>query len=334
LCLFGCSDPVVSPLPPAPENPFAAYAVGTDTSFEIVTWNMRNFATDAGGAEVALAVQCITALAADIVAAQEIAQSFRFAELVAAMPAYSGHQATSNQYQNLGFLWRDDEVTVTTITEIFINDGLLFPRSPLVADITWRGHDLVLVNNHLKCCGDGVLDRDDPGDEENRRWAACQALATWIESEHPDRAVIVMGDLNDVLTDPPAHNVFEAFYQQPDRFRFADQAVAEGPASGWSWRSGGSYPSSHLDHILVTSQLFAALDADDARCLTLRLDLALDSGVFRQQMSDHVPVALVLPQSAMVWSSGDRSRILSRDLLGAVAGPPAAGGCATALFAR
>lgn len=291
LLVGGCSDPETTPLLPQPDNPFSAYAVGTDTTFEIVTWNLLNFATTAAEAEVTLAAQAVVAMAADLVAVQEIAQWPRFNELVAAVPAYAGFQSRTNAYQNLGYLWREDDVAVQNIYEIFGSSDYSrpFPRRPLVMELIWRGCELVVINNHLKA--------GSSEDDASRRLLACQILEQWIDSEHLDKAVILLGDLNDVLTDPPAQNVFEPFYLRPQRYRFADQAVAEGPSTGWSYPS---WPS-HIDHILITSQFFAALDAPGAFCLTLRLDQALDSGQFRLTLSDHLPVVMALPRSAMVW---------------------------------
>lgn len=299
----GCSSPETTPLRPEPDNPFAEYAVGTNGTFEVVTWNLRNFATNAHEVEVAMTAQAVAAIAADLFAVQEIAQWPRFDELVAALPTYSGFQSRSNSFQNLGYLWREGSVSVQGIYEIFGSSlySRPFPRRPLVAEVTWRGRELVVVNNHLKCCGNGLLDPEDPWDEETRRLEACQILEQWIDTEHPEKAVILLGDLNDLLTDPPAHNVFEPFYLRPDRYRFADQAIAAGPSSGWSWLNSSSNPSSHLDHILVTSQLFAALEAPEAYSVTLRLHLALEGGEYRLKMTDHLPVVLVLPESAMDW---------------------------------
>lgn len=297
--LHGCSGEETTPLRPPADNPFVAFKSGSDTTLAVVTWNVRNFATDAGAEEVALAAQVVAGIAADIVALQEIAQWPRFDELNAALPAYSGFQSRTNQYQNLGYLWLDETVTVATVYEIFIDSQYWrpFPRRPLVAEVTWRDRDLVLINNHLKCCGDGVLDRDDPDDEENRRLVANQLLEQWIDTVMTGRAVILLGDLNDLLTDAPAHNVFEPFHLRPDRYRFADQAVAEGPASGWSWGPARS----HLDHILVNGAFFAALDAPAAVCRTLRIDQAMDSGEYRRLLSDHAPVVLVVPGRLLDW---------------------------------
>ena len=62
---------------PQPENPFAAARVGTDSTLEVVTWNLENFAKN-GATTVDLVVDAVAALQADIIALQEIESGFRF----------------------------------------------------------------------------------------------------------------------------------------------------------------------------------------------------------------------------------------------------------------
>jgi endonuclease/exonuclease/phosphatase family metal-dependent hydrolase len=295
--LVACGSSETTVIEPVPDNPFLPYTVGTDTTFEAVTWNLHNFAQDAGNEEVALAAQAIAGLGADLVALQEIAQQPRFTQLLEQLPDWSGYMATSDSYQNLAYVWLDSTVSVQRVHEWLpeVDDAWrAFPRSPLVLELTWRGHELVVIDNHFKCCGNGVLDPDDSDDEENRRLRASTYLEEYIADEYPDQAVIMLGDLNDLLTDPPLHNVFRPFYDRPASYRFADQALAEGPASGWSWGPG----QSHLDHILVTDELFPALVAPGADCRTPRIDQVLD-GAYTRLLSDHLPVVLILPDSAL-----------------------------------
>ncbi len=291
----GCGSEETTTLAPADSNRFAAHAVGTDTPLELVTWNLRNFASDAGSEEVALVAEAIAGMGADVVALQEIAQGVRFDQLLEQLPDWSGYQARSDNFQNLAYVWLDSTVTVRGVSELFPSEWRAFPRQPLVLEISWQGHDLVLVNNHLKCCGNGVLEADDEDDEETRRLAAVELMTAWVDAEQADAAVVILGDLNDLITDDAANNVFATWLGRPDDFRFADQAVAAGPADGWSWGPGRS----HLDHLLVTDELFGALAAAGASCRTLRLDRDLRGGDFTTRMSDHAPVVLVLPGSAL-----------------------------------
>ena len=295
LVVAGCGGSETVPLAPQDDNPFVDYTVGAADSFEVLTWNLHNFAEDAGAEEVTLVAQAIMAMDADLVAVQEIAQPTRFNQLLGQLPGWSGYRAGPDGLE-IGYVWRDSSITVNAVSSIFTDEWRAFHRPPLVLELSWQGHDLVVINNHFMCCGDGILDRDDPDDRENRRWQASLLLEEWIASEHPDEPVLLVGDLNDSIIDEDPHNVFEPFLMLPELYRFADLAVALGPPSGWSWR--GSSSNSHLDHILATDELFAALDADGGDCYTVRLDRALD-GEYDDKMSDHLPVALVIPGSAL-----------------------------------
>ena len=302
--LGGCGSSETRSVAPNPDNPFFDHALGRDDAFEVVTWNLHNFATDSGEQEVELVADAILAMGVDVVALQEIKEESRFTALIERLPGWSGHQATSTSYdQDLGYVWVDSTVTVRTFAELrpAIEDlWRPFPRLPLVLEVTWQGVDLALINNHFKCCGDGELEVDDPGDEETRRLTASTVLEEHIAGAYQGSAVILLGDLNDRLDDPPAHDVFAPFRERPDLYRFADQAVAEGPQNGWSWGPGRS----HLDHILVNAPLLAALDDPAASCGTLRIDFALAAGDFNALMSDHAPVVLVLPGASLPGWNG------------------------------
>lgn len=104
--------------------------------------------------------------------------------------------------------------------------------------------------------------------------------------------MIVVGDFNDELTDPQDGNVFAPFLDAPLQWRFTDLPIAQGPSSGWSYPS---WPS-HLDHILVTAELFPGCDGPDAEVRVPRLYDYLPSGwsAYDKNISDHLPVLLKL----------------------------------------
>ena len=62
----------------------------------------------------------------------------------------------------------------------------------------------------------------------------------------------MLGDLNDDLADDQQDNVFITFIDSPEAYRFTDMEIAEGPEYNWSYPT---WPS-HLDHILITNELF------------------------------------------------------------------------------
>ena len=115
------------------------------------------------------------------------------------------------------------------------------------------GDDYVITDNHLKCCGDGVLNTNDPNDEEMRRLTAVTFLKQYIDSLFTNERVIVVGDLNDILTDDIDDNIFQTIIDDTANYMFADFPIALGNSIDFSYPS---WPS-HLDHILITNELFS-----------------------------------------------------------------------------
>ena len=147
---------------------------------------------------------------------------------------------------------------------------------------TWRGSPFVVINNHYKCCNDGV----------ERRRQASLLLEQYVLDTFGDTPVIIVGDLNDELTDPPLENVFANFLADTVHWRFADLPIAQG--------EGGlvSYPGwpSHIDHILITDELFAASEKAGALVEVVPLNTYLSGGMsaYYRDLSDHLPVLLRL----------------------------------------
>ena len=119
---------------------------------------------------------------------------------------------------------------------------------------------------------------------------ATDLLKAYIDTHFADRSVIVLGDFNDSLTDTTSHNVFASLLDDPDHYRFTDMSIAEGDSSGWSYPS---YPS-HLDHVLISSGLFAGFEHADSRVLSLPVDEVFFDGwrEYEEAVSDHRPVGL------------------------------------------
>jgi hypothetical protein len=148
------------------------------------------------------------------------------------------------------------------------------------------------INNHLKAGGDGILDLSDPEDEENRRYNACYLLDEYISTELNDENVILLGDLNDELIDEYENNVFRAFFEKPDDYLFADMAIAEGPSTYWSFPN----TLSHIDHLLITNELFDEFENPATEIITLIFDEYFWNGWegYYNNISDHRPVGLKL----------------------------------------
>jgi endonuclease/exonuclease/phosphatase family metal-dependent hydrolase len=289
--LVGCGTSEKSVVPEV-TNPFAGATVGTDSTLEVATWNLERFAKQ-GDATVDAVIQAVQAMDVDIIALQEIQSFSQFRQMRERLVSWEGDRATSAGYDiNLAFLYRvDGDLEVESIYEILVDYSHEFPRRPFVLEGRYRDTQIVVINNHFKCCGDGVI-TEEYRDEETRRRDASLLLDSYIQANYAGRNVIVVGDLNDVLTDPPASNVFQNFLDAPDLYRFADMAVATGPGTGWSFPS---WPS-HLDHILITAPLFTAFAGPETLVQVVPLHTYLYNGLtdYDPLISDHLPVVLKL----------------------------------------
>lgn len=277
---------------------FQSLNFGTDQTFEIVTWNIEHFPKNLS-VTVEYAAQIIRGLSAEIYALQEIESNSYFEDLIETLNnndnenTWSSYRATSaSYYVNLAYIYKTNIIQISDIYEIYASYDYSreFPRRPLMMEMQWNGTDVYVINNHLKAMGDGYLDLGDEWDEETRRYDACNLLDEYISQNLPDENVIVLGDMNDELTDSPSNNVFISFLT--DEYNFADMEIAEGSSVYWSYPS---WPS-HLDHILITNELFDEFILEDSDIQTLSIDVFLDGGwsEYDSNISDHRPVGLKL----------------------------------------
>ncbi len=279
---------------------FQSLNFGTDTTLELVTWNIEHFPKNLD-TTLEYAAQIIRGVNADIYALQEIESSTYFNDLIAILNfddlinTWDGYRATSASYSvNLAYIYKSNILGNTNIYEIYSSSAYSrqFPRRPLVLEMQWNGEEVYVINNHFKALGDGYLDLSDAWDEETRRYDACNLLDEYISQNLPDENVIVLGDLNDRLTDTPSNNVFITFLNATDEYDFTDMEIAEGSSAYWSYPS---WPS-HLDHILITNELFDEFVLDGSDIQTLCIDDLLDDGwsEYDYTVSDHRPVGLKL----------------------------------------
>ncbi len=293
LLASGCGNSTKTTIPKPPDNPFEMARVGTDSTLEVMTWNLEQFAKS-GNITAEQVIQAIEALNVDIIGLQEIHSPTYFQAVVDGLEGWTGFKANSAGYDiDLAFLYReDDHLQFESIMEIMTNEWRPFPRRPLLFLGSFNGRPIAVINNHLKCCGNGTINENDSGDEETRRRDACLLLEDFVITNLSDRSVFLVGDFNDELTDDMDNNVFANFLGDPDQWRAADMAIAEGHSSGWSFPG---WPS-HLDHILIDQSLFAAADGADAEVHVIPLHSFLPQGwnQYDEEISDHLPVVLKL----------------------------------------
>lgn len=266
---------------------------GTDTTFEVVTWNIENFPKN-GEVTMSYVADILEALDADIIAVQEITDRESFQNTVDNLTNYDAYY-TNNEFQNLGYIIKSSDIDVFAHYEIYT--GISYPspftKPPFVIEFTYMNEDFALINNHYKCCGNGYLDLDDLGDEETRRYYASVLIKDFIDTYMPNKQVFVVGDLNDVLTDSPENNVFQSFIDDPENYLFADMDIALGSNTEWSYPT---WPS-HIDHILITNELFDEFENSSSSIETIKIEDYLPNGwsEYDTNVSDHRPVGLKMP---------------------------------------
>jgi len=270
--------------------------LGTEYTLDIITWNIKSFPKQ-DNTTVDYIVNLIDSMDVDIIALQEIADSSYFRNLVDSLDGWSGYRSPYNNGWNLAYIYKNSTINKINIYEIYTSESRPFPRPPLVIEFEYKSNFFALINNHLKCCGDGDIDEDNSWDEEHRRRDANVMLDDYISTHFANVSVILVGDLNDNLNDPDTSNIFHNFIQNSDNYQFIDMTIAMGSSNNWSWPGiNSSYSASHFDHILITNELFDEFENEGSSVQTIHLEEYFDGGWndYEKYISDHRPVGLRL----------------------------------------
>lgn len=269
---------------------FSQQKFGSDSTLDIITWNIQDFPKHESTIEEVRNI--INKIDVDIIAFQEIADSLAFYELANSLDNYKGFVKIDYQI-GLAYLYKNEIIKVDSIYQMFTDyeHWNNFPRAPLFMHFKFQDQDFIIINNHLKCCGDGEL-RNTKYDEENRRRQAMGMLLSHSNQNFYDKNHIILGDLNDDILDPLEHNAFIGILNNPDKYIFADYEIARGSQDFWSYPS---YPS-HLDHIIISKTLFDDFNNNDSETNTLIFDDFYQNGFeeYDEKISDHRPVAMKL----------------------------------------
>ena len=266
---------------------------GSNNTLDIATWNIEWFPKN-NQITIDKVSEIIDQLNLDIIAIQEVDGIEEFDQMISSLPTFSGYYESA-WFAGLAFIYNNLTISVNNIYEIYNTSPYWspFPRSPMVLDINYGGENYIIINNHFKCCGDGILDFSDNSDEENRRYIAMNLLKDYIDNNFSESKVIVLGDLNDDIAENSDNNVFQNVLNDSLNFKFADYHIASGDFNNWSFPN---WPS-HLDHILITNELFDKVVPHYTS--TLKIDTYLPGGwnEYDQDISDHRPVAIkIIPQ--------------------------------------
>ena len=288
--LIGCND--ISTIVKETDNS-GQLEVGSEKSIDVMTWNLENFAKE-GSTTIDYIVDLIKLSSLDIIALQEIESDFYLNQLINDLndgsnqeqESWVGYRADDGDWGELAYIINTSTIDIIESPYTILNNYSHYfaKRDPYVVEITFSNKQFFIINNHFKCCGDNVIENDNWWDETYRRQQASIHLQNYIDTHLSENNVIVLGDFNDELTDSEAHNVFWNFISVPSKYRFVDMAIAEGSAEYWSYPT---YPS-HIDHILITNELFNYI----VEVNTLLYENELTNGwwEYENYISDHRPL--------------------------------------------
>jgi endonuclease/exonuclease/phosphatase family metal-dependent hydrolase len=254
---------------------------GNSLSFEVATLNLQGY-PKAGYRSVEVVRDLVKRINPDVIALQEMTSEAEFNNLLSELEGWEGRfYPVNNDFWNLAYLFKTSEVEIddTKTRLILTGDSYAFPRAPFEIFVRHKTLKICayLINIHLKCCS-GT-------DNEARRRDASQKLDNYIKTTKASDPVIILGDYNDVIGgETSATNVFYNFVSAPSEYLFTDMHIARGSQVWWSYPS---YPA-HIDHIIVTNELFTRID----NTMTLRPDLCYSD--YFDEISDHRPLELVL----------------------------------------
>lgn len=261
---------------------------GTDSTFDLVTWNLKTFPLDSN--TVSLLSDIIPEMQVEVLAFQEIMDYTQLQILAASIPYYETVIYNATSSYRLAYLYDSRTVTINAEYSIYNGESNPFPRPPYVLDLTFENKNYLVINNHFKAMGDGLIDEEDEWDEERRRRLASELLQEYISANHPDDRVIMLGDLNDQIQEPDSTNVFLTFLNKPDQYRFTTMPISLNPTPDTV-----SYPAynSILDHILITDEIFADFAIAGSVCRVIRVEKHMGGlSAYYNLISDHRPVGI------------------------------------------
>ena len=263
--------------------------IGSEQSLDIITWNIEHFPKS--NQTVNYLTDIINDINVDIIALQEIENQNAFDNLINNLSgSWFGYRADDGNWGELSYLINTNFIEITHFPYTILDEyeHYFAYRTPYVMKFVFADEEFVLINVHFKCCGDEILE-EDYWDEEYRRLIANQYLKNYIDNYFSDENVIVLGDFNDNIAESNINNVFLDFLNDYQNYFFSDMHIAEGPSTNWSFPN---WPS-HLDHILITNELFDNYHPNSS--FTFRIDDYLSGwGEYDNYISDHRPVVINL----------------------------------------
>ena len=152
---------------------------GSEYSLDVISWNLEWFPKNGQTTLDSLAL-IINTIKPEVIALQEINDVSAFNTLLTMLPLYEGNYSSFSNLK-LAYIYKKS-LTINNIFTISSNATYNFAgRPPYCLELVYDNQTFFLVNNHLKCCGDGALQLSDSSDEECRRLNAMTIIKELIQ---------------------------------------------------------------------------------------------------------------------------------------------------------
>jgi endonuclease/exonuclease/phosphatase family metal-dependent hydrolase len=304
--LAGC---VNGAAPPEPEPPALSLEVttvegpeipvlGTDTTFDVGTWNLEWFGDASNGPspedrQLANVATFMDAAGVDLWGVQEVTSAAQFEALLDRLARYDGLLATDSgvvdgvayysgfggNEMKVGLVYRAGAIRVDSARVILTDHDYAFAGRPplkvhLTVDDDGASTALAVIVLHAKAGADP--------DDRDRRADGSTALLAYLDARYPDAPVLVIGDFNDDVDTSIADG-----YPSPYA-NFVDSAGYAFPTAALSAAGETSmvfYPDV-IDHQLGTDELTAYYV--DGSAAVVPADRWFDA--YAESTSDHYPV--------------------------------------------
>jgi len=269
------ADPVV----------FPGDDVSKDKTLDVITWNIEWFGDPSNGPDdeelqFENVKTVLTTLDADIYAFQEISNSSQFNRLVDELEAYGGFEASFSQQQKTAFMFK--RATVDSLDSGLISQGMISfdwanGRLPLMfqfnANIDGMQREIFSFNIHAKAFGDQ--------ESYNRRVNASEQMKNFLDFNHLNDNVILLGDYNDDVTVSTYNNEVSPYQNFVDDSNYLVITKSLSEQGATSFRT-----QSMLDHITINSEF-----VPDYFEGTERVENPSFIGSYLSTTSDHFPVS-------------------------------------------
>ncbi len=276
LCFLSCSDEDEK----QQTNPFVFCVDNADAAkLQVATMNLQEFPKN-GKSTMRMVGSLIQQMDVDVIALQEISNRNSIDELIKELKGWSGlFTPSASGSMSLAYLYKNAEIELVanSVEAIFTGDNTAFPRPPFKIKVHHKpsGEEIYLINLHLKAMSDAA--------SVNRRKEAAAKLKNYMDENMPNDKVVVLGDFNDRISASGSQTFYD-FVGDATNYRFADMHIATGSST---WYSYPSWPS-HIDHILLTDELFSSVDT----VMVYRPEICVPE--YRETVTDHRPVVLFL----------------------------------------